>query len=480
MAEPPAPAPLTLAVVGHVNAGKTTLIRSLARQPAFGTASALPASTDRAEPLQQLLGDAAVTWVDTPGFEDPIALAERFAGLPQAAPAERLRALLQQSEVVVEHAGEWRALGAALEADALVLVIDSVELVLPKHRGTLELLRACGRPVVAILNRPLHPAGRPEEWAAVLGAHGVNDVLRLDAFAPDPAAALALMRALGGLLSARRPLAGGLEAAWLGQGRRRRELSLEIVADAIVGLAARRETLARADVADPARKQQAIDRFRRAVIEEAGATERRLMAHHGFPPGALQEGASAPLPQGVSGRWEDDLFNAEVLKNAGGKLAGGAALGAAIGLGADVALAGLSLGTGAALGAAVGSIASQGLAPTGRKLLHRVTGQLDLTLEDAALVVLAGRLLAVDEALQWRGHGATGPWAVPRAMALDAPATEALVQAITPARGHPEWAAGPGGDAPDPARQRLVARLAGQLGGPPAGPTAEATQAPRP
>jgi hypothetical protein len=456
--------PLRLVVVGHVNAGKTTLVRSLARQPRFGSVTALPASTDRTEPLHLTLGDTPLAWVDTPGFEDPIALGERFSRLTQPAPAERLKALLVQPEVVVEHAGEWRALGAALEGDAILLVIDSVELVLPKHRGTLELLRACGRPVVALLNRPAHPAARPEDWAEVLAGHGVNEVLRLDAFAPDPAATRALMRALAGLLAGRQPLAGGLERAWQAERERRRETGLSLIAGTVVSLAARRQTLSRADVADAARKQQAIDGFRRAVIDEAEACERALIAHHGFPPDGPGQGA-ARLIDGVAGRWEDDLFNAEVLKDAGGKLAGGAALGAAIGLGADVALAGLSLGTGAALGAAVGSIASQGLAPTGRKLLHRVTGQLDLTLEDAALVVLASRLLAAQEALERRGHGANGPWTKPGGTAFDEAAAEALVHLATPARGHPEWAAAAGRDPDDPARRKLVARLADQLKG---------------
>jgi hypothetical protein len=457
-----AESPLRLVVVGHVNAGKTTLIRSLARQPRFGSVSVQPASTDRVEPLHLTLGDALLAWVDTPGFEDPIALYERFARLISPAPADRLKALLGQPEVVVEHAAEWRALGAALEGDVIVLVIDSVELVLPKHRGTLELLRACGRPVVALLNRPGHPAARPDAWAEVLAGHGVNEVLRLDAFAPDPAATQALMRALGGQLAGRKPLAGGLEAAWRADRDRRREGGLALIADTVVSLAARRETLTKADAEEPARKQQAIDRFRRAVIAEAESCERLLFVHHGLPPEEPRE-QQARLVDGVAGRWEDDLFNAEVLKNAGGKLAGGAALGAAIGLGADVALAGLSLGAGAALGAAVGSIASQGLAPTGRKLLHRVTGQLDLTLEDAALVVLAGRLIGVQGAIERRGHGASGPWARAVVPAFDPAAAEAMVRLLTPARGHPEWAAGAQGETGDPARRKLVGRVAGQL-----------------
>jgi hypothetical protein len=460
-----AEAPLRLVVVGHVNAGKTTLLRTLARQAGFGAVGTQPGTTTRVDQAVSAPGEIpAVAWLDTPGFDDPVMLADRLSRLPQPAPGERLKALLQQPEVVSEHAGEWRALGAARDGDAIVLVIDSVELVLPKHRGTIELLQACGRPIVVLLNRPGHARSRAGAWADALAGHGLGEVLALDAASPGPQAELGLMRALAGVLAPRRPDAAGLEAAWVARQRQRELAGLGLIADAVVGLAARRETLARATVNDPEQKAQAIARFRENVAQHADGAQRALIAAHGFPPG----GPTLRTLDGVEGRWQDDLFNAEVLKDAGGKLAGGAALGAAIGLGADVALAGLSLGAGAAVGAAVGatvgSIASQGFAPTGRKLLNRVTGQLDLTVEDAVLVVLADRLMAMQEALQARGHGAAGPWAWPNGTVFDAAAADALVAAASAARGHPEWAtACPRSAGDDLARRKLVDRVAAQL-----------------
>ena len=454
---------LRIAVVGHVNAGKTTLVRTLARQAGFGTVAVAPGSTQRAEHAQlPATGGLTLDWVDTPGFEDPVALAERLALLQPLAPVERLKALLRQPEVASEHPGEWRALGAARDSDAIVMVVDSVELVLPKHRCTIELLRACARPMVVVLNRPGDPGSRADEWAEALPGHGLVEVLRYDAFTPDPQAEARLMRTLSGLLAPRRPEAAGLEAAWRVARQARLDASLGFVAEAVVGLAARRETLPRAVAGDQALKAEAMARFRQAVLEQAEAAQQALIAFHGF----LPEGPMRGPIDSVAGRWEDDLFNAEVLKDAGGKLAGGAAIGAAIGLGADVALAGLSLGTGAAVGAAVGSIASQGFAPTGRKLLNRVTGQLDLTVEDAVLIVLADRLMAVQGALETRGHGASGPWGWTADTVFDGSSAAALVGAASAARGHPEWvsesALEPGEAA---ARRKVIDGVAARLAG---------------
>ena len=62
---------LKLAVVGHTNVGKTSLLRTLARRPDFGTVADAPATTRRAEALTVFDGGAAgtVTLIDTPGLE---------------------------------------------------------------------------------------------------------------------------------------------------------------------------------------------------------------------------------------------------------------------------------------------------------------------------------------------------------------------------------------------------------------------------
>jgi hypothetical protein len=453
---------LRIAVVGHVNAGKTTLVRTLSRQADFGTVAALPAST--LQPEAALAAECApaihLEWVDTPGFEDPVPLEARLAGQPQAGPVERMRALLQVPGLALEHPNEQAALAAALDADAAVLLVDSVELVLPKHLASLALLQACGRPLVLVLNRPAHALSQAPAWEHAAAGHGLRDVLRLDAAEPAADAVLALLRVLSGLLTPRHPQAVSLAGNWQAAEQRRHQAGLSFIADVLVWLAARRETLPANLAADPQQKAQALAAFRATVLTETDTARRTLARQHGFA-GHLPDSGGLP---GVAGRWDDDLFNREVLKDAGGKLAGGAAVGAAIGLGADVALAGLSLGAGTAVGAAVGGMASQGFSSFSRKVLNRITGQLDLSVEDGVLVALGGHLLAWLVALQARAHGAVGPWAWPMDHALGAGEQAALLDALRPARGHPEWAAGPVGDGPDAAsRQRAVEAVAACL-----------------
>jgi hypothetical protein len=453
---------LRVAIVGHVNAGKTTLVRTLARQAGFGAVAALPGSTlDAAAALAAPdAGAAPLEWIDTPGFEDPVPLAARLAALPQPGAVQRLAALLDEPDLAHDHPSELAALTVARDSHALVLVVDSVELVLPKHLAGLALLQACCRPLILVLNRPGHAMSQASAWERAAAGHGLRDVLRLDACGPGDDAMLALLRMLSGLLAPHHPQAVSLAATWQAARLQRQQSGVGFIAHVLVWLAARRETLPAGVAGDAQQKAQAVAAFRATVLAEVDAARRRLAARHGF---AGHVPASGGLP-GLAGRWEDDLFNREVLKDAGGKLAGGAAVGAAIGLGADVALAGLSLGAGTAVGAAVGGMASQGFSSFSRKVLNRITGQLDLSVEDGVLVALAEHLLAWLQALALRAHGAVGPWAWPPNHGLVAGEQAALLDALRPARGHPEWAASEAGLSGGlAARQRVVDAVAGLL-----------------
>ena len=165
-----------------------------------------------------------------------------------------------------------------------------------------------------------------------------------------------------------------------------------------------RHTLERDEAEDAAQRAAAPGRVPTAGGHASAAGQRgACCAARAFQPGDAE---LAGLP-GLAGRWEDELFNPAVLQDAAVKLGTGAAVGAAIGLGLDVALAGLSLGAATALGATLGGLASQGFGPAGRALANRLNGRQDLTLEDPVLAVLANRLLALLNALAQRGHAAT-------------------------------------------------------------------------
>ena len=93
-------------------------------------------------------------------------------------------------------------------------------------------------------------------------------------------------------------------------------------------------------------------------------------------------------------------------KAAGKRLGAGAAIGGALGLGLDVALAGLSLGAATSVGAALGGVAAQGFDAMGRSLSKQLRGIKELSLEDPVLLLLVAQRLSLLRALERRGHAA--------------------------------------------------------------------------
>ena len=88
-----APSALRIAVVGHTNAGKTSLLRTLTRRAAFGEVSDRPGVTRHVERIDLLLqGEVAVRFFDSPGLEDAVALLDYLQALPaQSLPAHPSR-----------------------------------------------------------------------------------------------------------------------------------------------------------------------------------------------------------------------------------------------------------------------------------------------------------------------------------------------------------------------------------------------------
>ena len=81
--------PLKLAVVGHTNVGKTSLLRTLTRDVGFGEVSHRPSTTRHVEGARLSVdGEALLELYDTPGLEDAIALLDYLEHLER--PGERL------------------------------------------------------------------------------------------------------------------------------------------------------------------------------------------------------------------------------------------------------------------------------------------------------------------------------------------------------------------------------------------------------
>ncbi len=430
---------MRIAVVGHTNAGKTSLLRTLTRRVSFGEVSDRPGTTRHVESVALAVqGHTAVTFFDTPGLEDAVSLREHLEAFAQAAPTppERIRAFLQGPEAHGVFEQEAKVLRTLLDVDAAFLVIDAREPVLPKFRAEIELLNSCARPVLPVLNFVRDAASREPAWRELLSAYGLHAVVRFDAAAPFVGAERELYQDLGALLRERREQLRGVVDALAAEATARRDAAAARIAELAVDVSAVRRSVPSADFNDPARREALIGQLKKDVSAKAQRCADDLLALYGFREGDADE---APLPL-VSGRWQMDFFSAEALKDAGLRLGKGAALGAAVGVVADLALAGLSLGAATALGASIGGAVSQGLGPMGRKLGNLLRSVQELTVEDPVLYVLLAWQLQLVRALEQRGHAATGRIVADPEAATEA--THAVLRAARPARGHPDWEAG--------------------------------------
>lgn len=457
------PEPLQIAVVGHTNAGKTSLLRTLTRRIDFGEVSEQPGTTRHVESVDlRVEGRGAVRFFDTPGLEDAVTLLAHVMSLEAATRPERIRRFLQGPEAHGAFEQEGKVLRKMLEVDAAFLVIDAREPVLPKFSAEVELLNSCARPLLPVLNFIRDPASREAQWRAMLAAAGLHAVVLFDAAAPFTGAERELYQDLGTLLPAQRAALRDVIAFLEGEFEARRRAGCTLIAQQIVEAAAMRRGATAEEFQNPVARQARIDALRHAVSERAQRGVDALLALYGFREG---DAAEAPLPQ-LAGRWTMDLFNPEALKQAGVRLGKGAAVGAAIGVAADLAVGGISLGAGAALGGAIGGALAQGWGPLGRQLANRLRGVHELTVEDSVLFVLADWQLQLLRALEQRGHaalrridhaGSQGP----AGQAANNQALARIVQSARPARSHPAWENSRRGEGAE--RRALVGQVAQQV-----------------
>jgi hypothetical protein len=448
--------PIRVAVVGHTNVGKTSLLRTLLRDAGFGSVSRAPGTTRHVEAARmQVDGEPVLELFDTPGLEEPIALLERLDGYQAAErldPAGRVQRFLEDGPALARFEQEAKVLRQLRQCDAGLLVIDVRDRVLAKHRDELQLLAACAVPLLPVFNFVRAGDSREPEWREVLARAGLHAMLRFDSVAPEREAEARLYMALATLVeSARAPLERLLQAREVERGGRRRG-ACALLADALLEVAAARRGVAAGTDPDQAVEQLATDV--RAL--EQGVVEALLRLYQ-FDAQALD---APPLPL-QQGRWEHDLFSAEALRDAGLKLGGGAAAGAAAGLGIDLAVGGISLGVAAALGALAGG-GLQAARGVGRRLLARLRGGRELSVDEPVLRLFGLRLLALLRALEGRGHAAQAPLTLGDA-GLAAWRDGALPAELRRARAHPEWST-LSGLRPDRAeREAVVIALAAAL-----------------
>ena len=263
--------PITIAVVGHTNAGKTSLLRTLTRRSGFGEVSDRPGTTRHVESVDlRIDGRAAVRFLDTPGLEDPTGLLAALGPLrADMTPPQRIRAFLQSADARDRFEQEAKVLRALLDVDAALFVVDCREPVVAKFRCEVEILAACGKPVLPVLNFVRDEASREARWQALLSDFALHALVRFDAVAPYAGAEDRLYRDLRTLLPSRDGELGEVAAYLEGERLARREASRRVIAETLVDGVAARVTLGRDELADAGHKAKALAALRADVLKRA-------------------------------------------------------------------------------------------------------------------------------------------------------------------------------------------------------------------
>jgi len=452
---------LKVAVVGHTNTGKTSLMRTLMRDVEFGEVSDRPAVTREVEAaVLRAGGRAVVDLYDTPGLEDSIGLLEHLDALRGGRRVDGIDVIgefLEGAEAQGRFRQEAKAIRQVLLSDVALYVIDARDRVLAKHRDELEILGRCARPVVPVLNFTAGPDARTVEWRAQLSRVNMHAAAEFDTVVFDAQGERRLFEKMRTLVDAH---AATIDALLADRAEARTALvasSAAALAELLIDAAAYTESAPAANASDA---PEMLRRFREKVRQREQQCVEELLVLHRFRPGDVAEEA-LPLEDG---RWGLDLFSPEAVKQFGVSAGGAAAVGALVGLTLDVMLAGLSLGTGTMAGAAVGG-AVGAARMHGRRLVNRLRGLTELRCDDVTLRLLAGRQTLLVRALLRRGHAAVNTIHLEGAStASGVEGSRRLMQHLGRARGHPHWSAlSPSTTAAryaDPARHEALQRLA--------------------
>lgn len=392
---------IQLAIVGHANVGKTSLVRTLARDSHFGQVSNKPGTTRHTEGIRfKIDQDVLIECYDTPGLEDSLALFDYLESL--TAPNARLDAVaridlfLVGPEATGRFEQEAKVLRQLLKSDAGLYVIDTREPVLPKYRDELDILSHCGKPLLPILNFTDHAESHEADWRDALSRIGLHVLVRFDTVSPPLEGEKRLYESLMLLVESSAPQLTRWLAELDKKRQLRRESAYQIIAETLVDVTAASRWVEQGDDVDAEK-----NKLQNAVREREARAIDDLLKLYQFDQNSAQQG-DLPL---LEGRFDSDLFHKETLKQMGIHVSKGVVTGAVTGAGIDLAVGGLTLGSAATVGAILGGL-SQSVRHYGRKISNKLSGKEKLSVDNAVICLLSLRLQALQQRLDLRGHAA--------------------------------------------------------------------------
>lgn len=455
--------PLKLAVVGHTNTGKTSILRTLLRDVYFGEVKNEAATTrhvERAQLTDSQTGEVLVALYDTPGLEDASGLmdwledntASRRDGI------ERLQQFLasdiahsddrDDNHAVVsasnnynsqsysqnyDYSQEAKVIRQLLASDMAIYVVDAREPVLGKYRDELTILSWAAIPVMPVFNFTDAQDANIDEWQTMLARRNLHISTRFDSVAFEFNDEMRLWQNLATMLTHSEMLEQLMARRTENWAQLYDEATI-VIADFLLNVAAFVREISEDD--DP---MPVLQQMQEAVRQSERAMQHNLLNLYKFYDNDV---AATPLELQA---YQQDPFDPELLKSYGIRTTSGAAAGALLGLGIDAAALGTTLG----LGAAIGGIAG-GLLSNTSSIADKISGVKRLYIDPATLTLLATRAIDLLTALRHRGHAATDATQLiyngessmadnNDANAITPWATHKLPSELKKARGKPQW-----------------------------------------
>ena len=411
---------LNIAVVGHTNTGKTSLLRTLLRDEAFGEVKNAPATTRHVQMASIDIDEHHdVQLFDTPGLEDAGGLLDwlQLHTLSQWEGLERLQYFLQDASAENEFAQEAKVLRQIIQSDAALYVIDAREPLLAKYKDELTVLSWCAKPVMPVFN--FIDGADVSLWREFLAKRSLHVHSQFDTVAFDFDSEMYLWMQLDILLNHYPPL-HTLQNKRHQQWQQLQQQAHECLAHFLLDVAAFRHAFEQQHATEPE-----IERMQTKVRQLEAHCQQQLLQLFAF----YQQ-------MNVSGQWLAQVFahnpfDPYWLKQLGIRTTTAATVGALVGLGVDAATLGLSGGLGAAVGGLLG-----GMLGNAGSISDKIKGIKTLHIDDQTLVVLATRGKALIETLSARGHASQNALQLQSWQSIWPKHMPAVLKQ---ARSHPHW-----------------------------------------
>ncbi|MFP4061916.1 MAG: GTPase/DUF3482 domain-containing protein [Halochromatium sp.] len=343
----------TLAIVGHPNAGKSSVVATLTENDRIAIDKRAGTTTRSDQYPVEIDGKTVLRFVDTPGFQNPTDILEWFQQHPSDTDLARAFVEAHRHDHLYSH--DCALMKPIAEGAGIILVVDGSKRIKEKDRTEMELLRLTGRPRMAIFNNLSANDKYIAAWQDALNK-SFNSVRMFNAHRATYAERIALLNALKTIDQRWEPMLDETVRAFERDWERRIEQSvtsiLKLLRKALTYKVVKIIKTNDLD-SDQDREQirqrltEGLQEGLRTLEHEAQAEIREHFKHH-----VWNVSPSSLLVK--------DLFSNEVESRLGlnrhQTVLASAAAGAATGGALDLGIGGLSFGAGTLIGASIGGV----------------------------------------------------------------------------------------------------------------------------